>query len=169
MTTTTLHATPYNIDAAGFYFTNEKDYVAKSSTHFDRHGNHVDEYEIQFIDGEYAQLFTACGISQANLSTWFDDIEPLTDHEKVSIFYLLTNGYDLSSALDKLDEPCITEETLKNAASDLFDECYAHEIPDSIKCYIDYDKFAHDCEISGDMCEFKYVGTTYTCTNSNSI
>lgn len=56
---TTLHATPYNIDALGFYFDNAIDYESKAATHVDRYGNLVEEFEIQFIDGDDAQLFEA--------------------------------------------------------------------------------------------------------------
>jgi len=33
---------------------------------------------------------------------------------------------------------------------------------DNIKYYIDYEKFARDCQLGGNMCEFKYAGKTYT-------
>ena len=57
---TTLHATPYNTDATGFYFTDALDYETKSTVHVDRYGNLVEEFEIQLIDGDDAQLFEAC-------------------------------------------------------------------------------------------------------------
>ena len=85
----TLHATPYNRDATGFYFTDAHDYEVKSTVHVDRYGNLVEEFKIQFIDGDDAQLFEVCGINQANLNIWFDDIEFLQDHEKVNLYYLV--------------------------------------------------------------------------------
>ena len=60
---TTLHATPYNIDATGFYFTDINDYETKATKHVDCYGNLVEEFEIQFIDGDDAELFEACGIN----------------------------------------------------------------------------------------------------------
>jgi len=167
---TTLHATPYNIDATGFYFTDANDYAAKASRHTDRYGNLVEEFEIQFIDGDDAELFAASSINQANLGTWFDDIEFLKDHEKVSLYYLVAvAGYDLVLALDKLDEPSITQSSLQVAAEELFDECYLHSVPESVRFYINYEKFAKDCEIGGDLAEFEFSGTTYTCINASSI
>jgi hypothetical protein len=167
---TTLHATPYNINATGFYFDNAIDYESKAATHVDRYGNLVEEFEIQFIDGDDAQLFEACGIIQANLNVWFDDIEFLQDHEKVNLYYLVgVAGYSLDQALEKLDEPNIYQGELKEAATELFDECYLHAIPANIQFYIDYDKFARDCQYSGDMAEFEYAGVTYTCTNSSAM
>lgn len=168
MTTTLLHATPYNLDAAGFYFTNADDYEAKSSTNFDNYGILVEEWEIQYIDGDDVELFASCGINQTNLDKWYE-IEQLEDHEKTSLFYLLTNGYELTQALEKIDEPCITQSDLKDAAAELFDEIYLNSIPEVIRYYIDYEKFARDCEIGGDLTEFKYAGTTYTCTNASGM
>lgn len=167
---TTLHATPYNRDASGFYFENATEYEAKATMHVDRFGNLVEEFEIQFIDGDDAELFEACGINQANLNVWFDDIEFLQDYEKASLFYLVgVAGYKLDQAIEKMNEPSIYQGDLLDAATVLFDECYLHTLPDNIKYYIDYEKFARDCELGGDMCEFEYAGTTYTCTNSNAI
>ena len=131
---TTPHATPYNRDATGFYFTDALDYEAKSVMHVDCYGNLVEEFEIQFIDGDDAQLFEACGINQANLNSWFDDIEFLQDHEKVNLYYLVgVAGYTLDQAFDKLDEPSIAEASLRYAAEELFDECWLSSVPENIQ------------------------------------
>ena len=45
---TTLHATPYNIDARGFYFTDINEYKTKATSLVDCYGNLVEEFEIQF-------------------------------------------------------------------------------------------------------------------------
>jgi hypothetical protein len=167
---TTLHATPYNRDAAGFYFESIADYETKSENHLDRFGNLVEEFEIQFIDGDDAELFNACGIDQSNLNIWFDDIEFMHDAGKVNLYYLVAvTGSTLSQALDKVDEPSIYHGNLLDAASELFDECYLPSVPDNIKYFIDYEKFARDCDLGGDMCEFEYADQTYTCTNSNTL
>ncbi len=167
---TTLYANPYNIDAAGFYFESADEFTDKSQNLTDRYGNLVEEFEIDFIDGDDAALFNVCGINQANLNTWFDDIETLGDQEKINLYYLLNvAGYTLSQALDKLDDPSIAQSGLRDAAEELFDECWLHSVPESIRYYIDYDKFARDCELGGDMVEFEYSGTTYTCTNAASV
>ncbi|MDG1074052.1 MAG: antirestriction protein ArdA [Methylophilaceae bacterium] len=167
---TTLHATPYNRDAAGFYFTDALDYETKATSLVDCYGNLVEEFEIQFIDGNDAELFEACGINQANLNQWFDDIEFLQDYEKVSLYYLVgVAGYNLDQALLKTDEPSLYQGNLLDAATELFDECWLPSIPESIQFYIDYDKFARDCQYGGDLTEFDYAGTTYTCTNANGL
>ena len=163
----TLYANPYNIYAAGFYFNDTDEFIEKSTNLTDRYSNPVEEFEIDFIDGDDAALFNACAINQANLSTWFDDIETLDDQEKINLYFLLSAaGHTLSQALDKVDEPCITQSFLRDAAEQLFDECWLHEVPENIRFYIDYDKFARDCEIRGDLVEFEYNNQTYTCTNA---
>lgn len=167
---TTLHATPYNLDAAGFYFEALEDYQAKSESYLDSYGKLVEEFEIQFINGDDAALFEACGIDQSNLNSWFDEIQFLKDYEKISLYYLVgCAGYTLSQGLDKLDEPYITESSLKDAAAELFDDCYLHTIPESVRYYIDYASFARDCELGGDLVEFEYNNRTYTCTNASGV
>lgn len=167
---TTLYANPYNLDAAGFYFENADEFTERAQNLTDRYGNVVEEFEVDFIDGDDAALFNACGINQANLNTWFDEIEALDDHEKVNLYYLLNvAGYTLSQAIEKLDEPSITQSSLRDAAEELFDECWLPSVPESIRYYIDYDKFARDCELGGDIAEFEYNNQTYTCTNAAGV
>lgn len=167
---TTLHATPYNLDAAGFYFESLEEYQTKSECHLDRYGNAVEEFEIQFIDGDDAALFEACAINQSNLNTWFDDVDTLSDSAKINLYFLVgCAGYAMGLGLDKLEEPCIAESSLKDAAAELFDEYWLHSIPENIRSYIDYDGFARDCEIGGDLTEFEYNNKTYTCTNASGV
>jgi len=167
---TTLHAQPYSVDATGFYFTSAEEYETKQSALRDRFGAPVEEFEIQYIDGDDGQLFEACGINQCNLPTWFDDIETMEDNEKTALFYLVDQvGYRLNEALEKLDDVCLYEGPLLDAASELFDELYLPEVPEAVRNYIDYAAFAYDCQMGGDMVEFTYEGTTYTCTNANGI
>lgn len=165
-----LHATPYNIDASGFYFGSYNEYKEKFSKEFDCYGNLVEEYEIQLIsaDDEDCELFSAMRVAQHNLEQFFDVIEMITS-EKAALYFLLERGYDFIQAQDLVDDVTITEQTLKNAAEEFFDECYLHAIPEAIQSYIDYDRFAHDLELSGDFQEFEFGGVTYTCTNANSL
>ena len=166
---TTLHATPYNLDVKGFYFESEDEFITKMEGLTDSYGAPVEEFEIQFIDGDDYKLFEAAGINQATINTWFEEIEPLTDDEKLGVYFLLDQGYPLDYALGFHEDTCIQESSLEDAAEQLFDECYAHDIPESLRYYIDYEKFARDVKLGGDMVEFEYNGTTYTCTNANGL
>ena len=84
----TFFAQPYNLDAVSFYFDTLEAYTEKSGSLLDAFGNPVEEFEIQFIDGDDCELFSACGINQANLNRWFETIADLAEHEKKALFYL---------------------------------------------------------------------------------
>lgn len=164
---TTLFAQPYNLDAQGFYFHSTEEFETQSENLRDRFGCPVEEFEIQFIDGEGADLFEACGINQSNLFMWFDEIEVLDEHEKISLYFLAgILGYSLDSAMNKIDEVSIFHGDAQEAAEELFDDCYAHAIPENLRFYFDIEKLARDLEIGGDFNEFEYDNTTYTCTNA---
>lgn len=160
----TYHAQPYDISKTGFYFSSFEDYTAKVKT------SGAEEFELQYIDGDDAQLFAACGINQANLEQWFDEIETLENYQKAALFYLCNDaGYSLDSALSSIDDVSLTECSLEDAAAELFDDCYLSDVPEHVRPYIDYDAFARDCRIGGDMAEFIFDGVTYTVTNANGI
>ena len=166
----TFFAQPYSLDAVGFYFDTLEAYTEKSENLLDAFGYPVEEFEIQFIDGDDCELFSACGINQCNLHTWFEDVADLRDQEKTALFYLCSIlGYNLENALDKLEDVNLSEGNLKDVAETLFDELYLSDVPESVRAYIDYEKYARDCELGGDLCEFDFNGTTWTCTNVSSL
>lgn len=166
----TFFAQPYSLDAVGFYFDTLEAYAEKSECLLDAFGNPVEEFEIQFIDGDDCELFSACGINQGNLAMWFETIADLSDQEKTALFYLRSVlGYNLENALDRLEDVNLSEGNLKDVAETLFDEFYLNDVPESVRAYIDYEKYARDCEIGGDLYEFDFNGTTWTCTNASGI
>lgn len=62
----------------------------------DRNGHPVEEFEIQFIEGERAdaELFEALSINQGTLRTWVDDFDTLDERETAALFYLVFDlGY----------------------------------------------------------------------------
>ncbi|GAC1461321.1 MAG: hypothetical protein NVSMB70_07450 [Chamaesiphon sp.] len=69
----------------------------------------------------------------------------------------------------KLEDVNLSEGNLKDVAETLFDEFYLNDVPESVRAYIDYEKYARDCEMGGDLYEFDFEGTTWTCTNASSI
>lgn len=166
-------ANPYNTSVFGFYFETLDEYKERFSALRDSFGCPVEELEIDVIDGTPAEvaLAGAMRIDQGNLEKCLDVLNSADESNWPALFYLLDNGVvsDLDDALEKVDDVCLYQGTLLDAASELFDDCYAHEIPESIRCYIDYEAFARDCRIGGDMREFDFAGVTYTCTNANCI
>ena len=77
-----LHAQHYDLAATGFYFETYEDYVEKSAALRNDYGAPVEEFEIQFIDGERidCDLAKAIGINQANLKQYLDAVEDWEDH-----------------------------------------------------------------------------------------
>lgn len=167
---TTLYAQPYNIAATGFQFHDLAEFESKAEALRDDYGNPVEEFEIQYLEGDDGELFAACGIHQGNLSTWFDEIEPMDDDRKVALYALVGEiGYTLDNAMDKVDDVCIFRGDAEEAAEELFDDCYSGSIPENLRFYFDMAKFARDLVIGGDFNEFRFDGETYTVTNASGI
>lgn len=168
-----FYANPYNIGAIGFYFESNDEFLEKAAALRDSCGNVVEEFEIEVMDGspEEIQLVNATGLNQCNLKDVIEYIDESNESEWPALFYLLDNAIvrNLDEAKEKIDDVCLTESSLIDAATELFDDCWGSAIPDNIKIYIDYEKFARDCEIGGDMTEFRFGGKTYTCTNASGI
>ena len=167
---TTLHAQPYSLDAKGFYFTDLADYEIKFEANRDSFGATVEEYEIQFIDGKGAELFSDLKIDQGTIELWFDRIEYLDEREWAALAYLtgLCLGMDVNDALEVVDDVCLYEGNVKEYAEEFFDEIYP-DLPEGLRNYIDIEAFSRDLEINGDVYEFRFEGATYTVTNHNSL
>lgn len=84
---TTLFAQPYDISADGFYFESAEDYQGKSSKLLNRYGEHVEEFEIQFIDGEGidCDLFKALSVSQCTCEKFLDFVDEWTENDKIKV------------------------------------------------------------------------------------
>lgn len=170
-----FYANPYNGDATGFYFETFEEYQEKVSVLKDSFGNPVEEFEFQVIDGskEECELVKAIGIDQGNLEEVIEFIDTSNEDEWPTLFFLLDNNIcgNLEDAKHQARNYSVVQDSLLDAATELFDDCYIGLIPKAsrqfIEQYIDYDKFANDCEIGGDMVEFEFGGKTYTCTNAN--
>ncbi len=155
MTTLTLYANPYDIDANGFYFKSFDEYQQKVANNINRFGQHVEEYEIDYIDGDeeetdYAQV---CRPEQANLKEWFENLDiycGMDDHEQQAFIYLVdVVGYTPAKALENYESVNVFEGTKEDYAYELIEECYG--LPEFAKAYFDYDKFARDLEMGGDI------------------
>ena len=85
------HATPYDINANGFYFSTLEEYQEKAEKHTNIYGQPVEEFEIQFIDGDYPELFRELEINQANLNIWFEYFEELEEEQANKYLYLASD------------------------------------------------------------------------------
>lgn len=165
-----FYANPYNTDVTGFYFETNEGFLDKSAALKDSFGLPVEEFEIEVVDGtkEEIQIADLIKIHQGNLEEVIDFLDG-DEQNWPAVFYLLDNGCvdDLSEAIRNADELSVHEGTLLDAASEFFDEMYGQDIPEQVKPYIDYEAFARDMRLGGDMSEFEFCGKTYTCTNAN--
>ena len=164
-----FYANPYSFGVTGFYFDTFEEYETKSAALKDSFGNPVEEFEIDVIDGtaEECELAKAAKVTQGEIAEFIEFIDG-DESQWPAVFYLMDNCEEsLEVALGKSDDYSIVESSLLDAATELFDECYGESIPEHIKQYIDYESFARDCRLSGDMVEFEFGGKTFTCTNAN--
>ncbi|SDG95671.1 Antirestriction protein (ArdA) [Paraburkholderia phenazinium] len=161
-------AVPYGYSGRSFYFSDMEEY----SKGYEAGLPMIEEYSIEFIDGSTgdAQLFNALKIDQSTLERWFDEVEDLNDNEKAALFFLVdNNGMDLDDAMDKRDDVMLREGSELDAGTEIFDEMYMDNMPAGAKSYVDYESFARDLRLNGEIVEFEFDGTTYTCVNASSL
>jgi antirestriction protein ArdA len=145
-----LYATPYNLDYAGYYFSD----IDEFNTLYEQH--HCEEFEIQFIDGDNPKLFSTAQIDQGNLNTWFEELANIADDDNktIQISYLIDLGYKLDDALAKSDEVYLYRGSVEDYAYEVFNECY--DIPQYLTHYVNYEKVANDMLINGDITEYAH-------------
>ena len=149
---TTLYAQPYDISTVGFYFTDIEGYEEQVSSITNQAGDPVEEFDIQFIDGEKldCELAKAMDLSQANLHLFLIWVDEWEDYEKIRFIIAVGEcGYlfDADTDPDKFDIDVYEESSLKDLAYALVDEGLFGDIPDNLQCYLDYDAIACDLEM----------------------
>jgi len=149
-------AQPYNLGAVGFYFEGLEEYRANVKGLRDDCGNPVEEFEIQYIDGDHARLFNALCISQASLSDWFDLLDELGDDEDRYLIacYLAEQGYALGELSDRWDDYRLYRGTAADYAEEIVSECY--EIPGNLGYYIDYERLGRDMVLNDEISEVEH-------------
>ncbi len=156
------HATPYDISATGFYFSDYEDYTAKAATHRNAYGEPIEEYEIQFIDGENCELFNALSINQATLKYWFDALEGLEGSEAIKAWYLADTGYSTEQILDNLNIIELYKGTAKDYAHDFIENTgMLNGLPENLHYYFDVTALVRDMLYGGDISEIEVAGKTY--------
>jgi len=161
--TNIYHATPYDISASGFYFNTLAEYQERSIKHRNEYGDPVEEYEIQFIDGDNYRLFSSLSVNQANLDKWFSDFEELEADESIKAIYLSEDlGYAMGDILDHLDDVNLFEGTaLEYTESYIEDTGLLEQIPENLRFYFDTEKFARDMVLGGDISGIEIDGANY--------
>lgn len=150
---TVFYAQPYDLAATGFYFEDAETFQAKIGCIKNDYGEIVEEFEIQFIDGEAIDcaLCSAIGIYQGSVSKVFELIDRLDDHEKrVLIIAIGECGYSFDhdkTEPSDFDLDIYHVDTMKVLAEQFVDEGLFGEIPEQLAYYIDLDAIARDLAV----------------------
>jgi len=162
---TLLHAQPYDISAAGFYFRSLEEYKQKSTNLTNDYGDPVEEYEIQFIDGDDldCDLFKALGVHQGSFNNYFTACKNWTNDQKIKVIIAVGEcGYNFDPKNDDPDDFDIDLyeiDNLRDLAEQFIDEGMFGEIQENIRFYLDYDAIARD--LGMDYSEIKLSGRRY--------
>ncbi len=160
---TEFYAQPYDVSATGFYFESMEQYDAKYATCTNDFGGQVEEFEIQFIEGEGidAQLFKALGIHQGNIHLFIEKVEEWEEYEKYYLFIAVHEcGYSFDMAKDDpydFDIDIYEVDSMEELAEQFVNEGLFGDIPEHLSNYIDYDAIA--CDLRMDYSETVINGT----------
>ena len=162
---TRLYAQPYDITAHGFYFETADEYNDKARKLRNSYGLPVEEFELQFIDGENidAKLFEALAINRINVAAFLLAAEDWSDDDKIKIIIAVgESGYtfDLGKdSPDQFDVDLYEMDSLHDLAVQFVDEGLYGTIPAPIQNYLDYDAIARD--LGMDYSEITIDSTRY--------
>ena len=148
-----FYAQPYDISAVGFYFRSVEEYTKQASALKNAYGQPVEEFEIQFIDGDLidCDLAKAWGVNQANIGRFLDVAEEWEEDEKVAFILAVGEcGYtfdpDNVSPSD-FEVDIYRVDSMRDLAIEFVDEGLFGEIPERLQFYLDYDAIARDLSV----------------------
>ena len=147
--TLTLYAQPYEFDASGFYFDSFEDYQAKYNSNFNVYGQHVEEYEIQFIDGSAidCDLFKAVK-GEYNLKAFFMVANTWEDCDKIPLIIayeenITSEPFNEEVTSDMFQDIDIYYDmSFEDLAWDFIDNGLFGDIPENVKQWLDIEKMA---------------------------
>lgn len=148
-----FYAQPYDISAEGFYFRSVEDWDKTLPDVKNQFGDQVEEFELQFIDGDMidCELAKAWGVNQANFSAFFDAADAWDIEQKTR--YILAVGECGYSNEQVADDPDAVDLDIhhvfpmRELAEQFVEEGLFGDIPDRLQFYIDYDAIARDLAV----------------------
>ena len=138
----------YDITANGFYFEDSEDYKRGIDTIRNSCGQFVEEFEIQFIDGdlidaEFAKVFD---LNQANILKFMELAHTWEEPEKLRyIIYVGEGGGEFDAETDDpafIDVDIYGVETLRELAEQFVEDGFFGDSIMPMIRYFDYDAFA---------------------------
>ncbi len=147
--TTTLYAQPYDISAKGFIFENAAQYREQAAKSVNDYGDPVEEFEIQFIDGDKidSELAEAINLNQANFADHLELVDAWEEWEKLNTIIAvgeLGHDFDPGNDPNHYGIDIYGHSSLRDLAEEFVADGIMGEIPDHLQFYIDYDAIAHD-------------------------
>lgn len=160
-----LYAQPYDISATGFYFRDAEDYACKAGALRNDYGQPVEEFEIQFIDGDDIDcaLGKAWDLNQANFAAYIQATDEWDEDQKLRFMIAVGEcGYDFKPDAcdpDDFDVDLYEVDSLKELAEQFVDDGLYGDFPDLPYCYVNYEAIARD--LSVDFAMIKIAGRRY--------
>lgn len=167
--TTMLYDMPYDIDAEGFHFGSAEEYHTKAAACRNRYGMPVEEFEIQFIDGEAidAALADAFGLHQGDIATFFDAVAGWSDDQKTRAIIALRECGATATLKDcdpdGFDLDLYDVESLRELAEEFVEDGLLGEISERLRFYLDHDAIARDLAMDYGMTELAGRRLAYRC------
>ena len=163
-----LHAQPYDLSATGFYFNSYQDYTAKAAKLRNDYGDPVEEFEIQFIDGEHidCDLAKAIGINQANLKQFLEAVQDWDEDDKTLVILAVGEcGYAFGADTQPIEfgVDIYHLDTMRELAEQFVEEGLFGDIPEPLQFYFDYDAIAHDLAVDYATAEVAGQHLIYRC------
>lgn len=146
----TFYAQPYDVTASGFFFEDVETYTARITSITNDYGDPVEEFEIQFIDGDDldADLAMALGLHQGNVTAIMEAMETWDDHQKTAVAIAAGEcGYDfdpIQDDPDSIDVDIYHVGSLRELAEQFVDDGLFGDIPERLQFYLDYGAIARD-------------------------
>lgn len=163
-----LHAQPYDLAATGFYFEDYDDYIAKAAALRNSYGAPVEEFEIQFIDGDAidCDLAQAIGINQANLKQFFEALDDWDDDDKTCVIIAVGEcvyPFEDNTQPDDFEVDIYHLETMRDLAEESVEQGLYGDIPAPLAYYIDYDAIARDLSMDYSQTSVAGQSLIYRC------
>ena len=143
----TLFAQPYDISATGFYFETPEQYDEFSAKTRNDFSQPVEEFEIQFIDGDDidSELAQAWELNQGNFTEFLDAAEDWDEDQKRHYIIAVSEcGYAHDEAVEEPEIDIYYVDGLRELAEQFIDDGLYGPIPKTLQYYIDYDAIARD-------------------------
>lgn len=163
--TVTFYAQPYDLTAAGFYFTDETSYRETINSVVNDYGERVEEFEIQFINGFVldSKLARVIEPTQGNIIAMMEAMATWTEEQKVKVILAVGEGglsFDMETDdPDEIEIDLYPDMTLTDLAYQFADEGLMGDLPDRLLIYLDYDRIARD--LAHDYTETRLCGEPY--------